>query len=158
MTIREQFNNLLKQRNEECLGVFYKKYQLIFKMPAVTFTKQISQTFKEADKSIKVNPVYEVVGDYYKMQEMEESEIYNKTISLSISIQKESNIKKVVLLKNLSAKDEHEFKFGEFKIDIFELLLNKDIEHKQLIDNACWKAIAENLKDYICIVNESKNM
>ena len=151
MTLRQTFNILKSQNNQEKLNAFYQKYEFIFNMPAKTLTKEIVAILKKENKDLKAYPVYEVEGNLYELQSKVESEQLSKTITTSISVKDKNSTHKIVLKKNSTAKSFDELKFGDYEINIFDILLNDNFENAERIHFACWKAIVNNLKETFAI-------
>ena len=154
MTIRERFNALKKQNDKEKLNEFHEKYEQLFKLPAKTLTNEVVKILKEKEQTAKINPVHEVVGNYYEMKKDDE---FNKTISTSISIQRGNKCEKITLIQNSTAKDKEDFVFGNYIVDIFDLMLNNNICYAKEIHHACWKAITTNLKEQVLNEIETLN-
>ncbi|MBQ8615432.1 MAG: hypothetical protein IJ415_02580 [Clostridia bacterium] len=157
MILREKFNKLKEQNDDKKLMIFHQKHQHLFVMPAKILTDEIVKVLKAKDETLKVNPVHEVVGDYHNMQQREDkTSVFNETISTSIAIKKANKIEKIILIENSTAVSEDSFRFGTYNVDIFNLLLNDNIPHKDEIHQACWSAIAKNLKNHLAEQNLTK--
>lgn len=150
MTIKQQFNTLKESNNQERLKKFYNKYKSIFEMPAKVLCFEIVKVFKENDPTLKVNPVHQVVGNYYEMQQREDKNSnYQNTISTSLAINKNGKVKCIVLCEHSTAANEERFLSANYMVNVFDLLLDDNLEYAEIIHEGCWKAISENLKNVI---------
>lgn len=148
MNIKQKFEQLKKANDQDGLLKFYKKYEPIFIITAKTLCNGVTEAFKLSKPELKVNPVIEVVGNYFEMQKREDkNSCFQGTISTSIAVREKSKFDKIVLIKNSSAEDEEMFQFAQYEVNIFPLLLNDNLVYADIIHKGCWNAVKENLKE-----------
>lgn len=158
MTLRQTFNQLKQENNKEKLNYFYMKYGHLMNVPAKTLTQEIVDTLKKNNEHLKIYPVYEIEGNLYELQSKSETEQLNQTIATSISIKDKYTTRKISLTKGSSAKSFEEFEFGDYTVNVFDILLNDNIESSKEIHLACWKAVATNLREQFKSSNDENTL
>ena len=144
MTLNEKFKQLKKAGDLNKLNEFLDKYKALLNIPANVLCQSIIKAFHDNQPNLKVNALHEFKPKRYDFINLIEN--YQNTITTSIIVKKDLETKKIVLVENSTACDESEFFHAGYNINIRALLMRQDLPYADIIYDACWIAIAQNLK------------
>ena len=145
MTIAQRLKQLKTENDPSKLNEFHLKYEELFKIHAGLLCWQIVKVFNVKEPSYKVNPVFQALSKP-PYNTNEQKDFSENRVSVSLAVNKNDKIKSIFLAKDLSVPTEEAFDKKLFTVDVFDLLINDELEFSEVIHAGCWKAVAENLK------------
>jgi len=146
----------VKQILQNKLNISILEDKDLFMIPANSICWEIKNLIKTQQPDVKFIPVFEV-----DKNQINQNKLYTNTISTSISIKDKYQVKKVILSTNASAKNENEFTFGTYKINVLEILNNNNLPYLEMVHQGCLNAIVKNAEEKLAKIQagfEKRNL
>lgn len=144
MTLKEKFKQLKKANDIKKLNEFMEKYKTLLNVPANDLCQLIIKAFETNAPNLTVNALHEFTPKRTDFINLLEN--YQNTISTSIIVKDNASTQKIVLIENSSACDESDYFHATYNVNIRSLLMRENLPYAEIIYEACWSAIATNLK------------